>query len=380
MATIGSDTDIEKLLDDALKPDAPVKYLETGNVGLDLALTDGKGLPLGSSILLWADPGIGKTTVVGDLCKRLIKQYNTKKKPFKVLYLATEDSSGLLASMGLWEYKDKQDFIYIGKGLCWRQIEAIYTKILDGKQEPWKDIKLVVIDSVGNVLSDQNLKNSSADGDYGTRNRERGAFYSKIFPRCKETGLCTILISQARQKQGAGLYEDPTKAAVSKVDLHNVDIIVKCTKASNNTDASRIKEKTIFGTDKVTNKYIFKMDSKASSCKNRYVRGNAVELLIEKGKAVHNEYAVRKMLEGNGFMKYSGGYYSFSPELCEAFKLPDKKMRTATANDLIIQHMGELIALLKKAGKYKVGISEVEIPATDDNELPFDEDTTEVEE
>ena len=33
------------------KADKPVEYIETGDIGLDLALTDGKGLPMGSSIL-----------------------------------------------------------------------------------------------------------------------------------------------------------------------------------------------------------------------------------------------------------------------------------------------------------------------------------------
>lgn len=370
-AAIGSATDINNILEKALKRETPVKYIETGNVGLDLALTDGKGLPLGSSILLWADAGIGKTTVVGDLCKRLITMYNTEKEPFKVLYLATEDSAGLLDSMGLWEFKETQDFIYIGQGLCWRQIEGIYQRILSGDKAPWKDIKLVVIDSVGNVLSDQNMEKSIADGDYGTRNRERNAFYGKIFPQCKEAGICTILISQARAKQNAGMYEDPTRAAVSKVDLHNVDIILKCTASNNTTDASKIEEETVFGKDKVANEYIFKMDSKATSCKNRYIRGNAVEIMVERGKRVRNEYTVRKMLEAHGFIKVSSGWYTFSDEVVKQFNVPDTKMRVRSINVHVAEHIGEFIDLLKATGHYKVGIKETVVPL--DDEVPFDE-------
>ena len=365
--TAGSLTDINNIMAKALEKETPVKYIDTGNVGLDLALTDGKGLPLGSSILLWADPGIGKTTVVGDLCKRLIKMYNTEKEPFRVLYLATEDSAGLLASMGLWDLKDTQHFIYISQNLCWRQIEGIYEKILKAEKSPWKDVKLIVIDSVNNVLSDQNLKGSIADGDFGTRNRERNGFYSKIFPQCKSAGICTILISQARARQNAGLYADTTRAAVSKVDLHNVDIILKCSAMNNKTDASKIEEETVFGIDKVANEYIFKMDSKAQDCKNRYVRGNAVEILVERGKCVHNEYAVRKMLEANKFAKYSSGYFSFEKDLCEKFNLPDKKMRLKEANKIVAEHVGELIDFLKAAGKYKVGIKETVVPITEED-------------
>lgn len=358
--------DADELLKEAIKEERPVQYLETGDVGLDLALTDGKGLPIGSSVLLWATPGVGKTTVVGDLCKRLIANYSTKKEPFKVLYIDTEDSTGLLSSLGLDKYKKSKDFIHLRKQLCWRQIEGIYNAILN-KEPVWGDIKVVVIDSVGNVLSDQNVKNSIADGDYGTRARERSSFYSKFLPRCKEEGVSTFLISQARQKQNAGMYEDPNKPAVSNVDLHNVDIIIKCTSKNNTTDASKIEETTIFGTDKVASKYIMVMDSKATGCKNRYIKGHAVELMVEKGKKIHNYYTVRKMLEGNKFLKASGGWYTFSKEICEGFGIPDSKLRVGAANKIVDEHIGELIAFLKKVGKYKVGLEEVEVPVTEED-------------
>ena len=363
--------DANELLKEAIKEERPVQYLETGNVGLDLALTDGKGLPLGSSVLLWATPGVGKTTVLGDLCKRLISTYNSKENPFKVLYIDVEDSTGLLTSLGLDKYKKSKDFIHLRKQLCWRQIEGIYNAILN-KEPIWEDIKVVVIDSVNNILSDQNIKNSIADGDFGTRSKERSSFYSKFLPRCKEEGVCTFLISQARQKQNAGMYEDPNKAAVSNVDLHNVDIIIKCTAKTNSTDASKIEETTIFGTDKVASKYIMVMDSKATGCKNRYIKGHSVELMVEKGKKVHNYYTVRKMLEGNKFLKTSGGWYTFSKEICEAFGISDSKLRVNAANKIVEEHMGDFITFLKKVGKYKVGLEEVEVPVTAED---IEEDT-----
>ena len=61
-----------KMLEEAVKENKPLEFIETGNIGLDLALSDGKGLPMGASILLWAKPGSGKTTIVADASKRLI--------------------------------------------------------------------------------------------------------------------------------------------------------------------------------------------------------------------------------------------------------------------------------------------------------------------
>jgi hypothetical protein len=211
------------------------------------------------------------------------------------------------------------------------------------------------------------MKNSVADGDFGTKSRERSQFYSKFLPLCKEKGVSSFFISQVRQKQNAGMYEDPNRAAVSNVDLHNVDIILKCTASSNLTDASKIEEETIFGTDKVASKCIFKMDSKATDCKNRYIKGNAVELLFEKGKCVWNYYTVKKLLLGNKLLKASAGWYTFDPAICSTFNVTENKVRNSEANEIIQAHIGDFVELLKKMGKYKVGIKETEIPVTEND-------------
>lgn len=359
-------TEQKALLDGAMKKTKPTEYLETGNVGLDLALTDGKGLPLGSSTLFWAKPGSGKTTIVADASRRLIQAAKNRGETFKVLYLAVEDSRALMSSLGMDEYIESGDFIYYARGFCWRHIETFYEAVLN-KYKGYEDVKLIVIDSVNNVLSDQNMKNSVADGDFGTKSRERSQFYSKFLPLCKEKGISSFFISQVRQKQNAGMYEDPNRAAVSNVDLHNVDIILKCSAISNLTDASKIEEETIFGKDKVASKCIFKMDSKATDCKNRYIKGNAVELLFEKGKCVWNYYTVKKLLLGNKLLKAAAGWYTFDPEVCTNFGIPENKLRNAEVNDIIQNHIGDFVELLKKMGKYKVGIKETEIPVTEED-------------
>lgn len=359
-------TEQKAMLDNALKKAKPLEYIETGNVGLDLALTDGKGLPMGSSTLFWAKPGSGKTTIVADASRRLIQAAKNRGEVFKVLYLAVEDSDALMTSLGMDEYIESGDFLYIARQFCWRHIEAFYEAVLNG-YKGYDGVKLIVIDSVNNVLSDQNMKNSVADGDFGTKSRERSSFYSKFLPLCKEKGVSSFFISQVRQKQGAGMYEDPNRAAVSNVDLHNVDIILKCTATSNLTDASKIEEETIFGKDKVASKCIFKMDSKAADCKNRYIKGNAVELLFEKGKCVWNYYTVKKLLLGNKLLKASAGWYTFDKDICSTFNISENKMRNSEVNNIVQEHVGDFVTLLKKMGKYKVGIKETEIPVTEED-------------
>lgn len=361
---------IEHLIE---QEDKPIEYVETGNVGLDLALTDGKGIPMGASVLFWARPGSGKTTIVADASRRLIKKFKAKGEKFKVLYIGTEDSRGLIEALGLGSYMESKDFLYVKGQLCWRQIEWLYTQVLNGDGS-FADVRLIVIDSVNNVLSDQNVKSSVADGDFGTKARERSNFYAKFLPLCKERGISSFFISQQRKKQNASMFEDPNRAAVSDVDLHNVDIILKCNSLTNSMDASKVIEKTIFGEDKVASKCIFRMDSKATDCKNRYIKGNAVDLLFEKGKKVHNYYTVGKLLEGNKLSKSASGWYTFDPELCKAFGLPENKLRREEYNSIIEQHTGEFVGFLKKIGKYKVGISEIEVPITEE-ELVAEEES-----
>lgn len=361
-------------LKDILAEDKPVEYVETGNVGLDLVLSDGKGLPMGSSTLFWARPGSGKTTVVVDTAKRLIQKYKGTDTPFKVLYLGVEDSRGLLTAMGMDEYMQTHDFIYISRQFCWRQVETLYEMVLS-KEPGLEDVKLIVVDSINNVLSDQNQSHSVGDGDYGTRAKERSSFYSKILPLCKERGVSSFFISQARKKQDAGnsQYAEKNRAAVTDVDLHNVDIILKCSAHSKSTDAEDLVVKTAFGEDKVNLRRVFKMDPKAQDCKNRYISGNTVELLYEKGSRVLNFFAVKKLLEVHKLLKINSQWHSFDPEICSTFGITTNKVQRKEANEIIETHIGEFIDLLKNMGKYHVKASETIVPASDDDDFDGEE-------
>ena len=72
----------KNLLTDILD-DRDIEFIETGNIGFDLALSNGKGIPVGASVLLWADPGCGKSTILADVSKRLLKRSKKNNIPFK---------------------------------------------------------------------------------------------------------------------------------------------------------------------------------------------------------------------------------------------------------------------------------------------------------
>lgn len=347
--------------------DVEIEYVETGNIGFDFAITNGKGLPIGSSILFWADAGVGKTTLVGDICKRLLDKYTALDKPFKVLYIATEPSKELLKDLGLSKYFDSEDFIYVDKPMTWRTIETIYEGIFQGFKT-LKDIKLIVIDSIGNVMSDQNTKSSIADGDYGTKAKERANFYSKYLPVCLQKGISSFFISQVRQDQNAGLMQDNKKAAVSFADRHNVEIILKCGKKSNLTDAGKVAVQTIFGETKEQKRYIMTLNSSASSCKNRFFEGIPSEVLVEKGIGINNTYVMRKLLEGNKYLKKTGGWYVFDSDIAGLIGAPTgTNLRLSAVNQYLQDNIGKLVQFLKEANQYQLKIKEENLGGEDED-------------
>ena len=358
------------------EPDAESEFVETGNIGFDMALSNGKGLPLGSSILFWSGPGCGKTTLFADVSKRLIKSYKAKGEPFKVLYLAVEGSKELMKSLGLGEYIDSRDFIYVERRFSWSQIELLYEAVLDGKSSVYKDVKVIVIDSINNVLSDQKIKNSVSSGDYGTQAKERNNFWSKYLPICKQKKISTFMVAQMRQKQDAALFGSKEKAAASFSDLHNADAIFKCVRKTQNKDSDKIITKTAFGENKDLSKYVLMLDPTNDQSKNRIARTYQCEILLEKGVGAHNYYVVRKMLIYHGFLKDKGGWFTFGKELVEGLGLPDKKMRFEEVNEVIKEHIGELVTFLKEANCYTVvSAGQVTRESTEDDSL--EEDYTE---
>lgn len=343
----------------AIEAEKDTEFLPTGNVGFDLAISNGQGLPVGSSFLFWAAPGCGKTTILVDVCKRLIEQHKAQKKPFRVLYLAVEPSLELVKSMGLKPHIDSGDFIYITKGLCWRNVEMFYDNILGGVL---KDVKLVVIDSLNNILSDANVNKSVADGDFGTKARERTMFLTKYLSLCREHGVTNFFIAQVRTNIDAGLFGPKKKSASSDGDKHNVEAIIKCTAIKSSPDSRKVREKTPFAEKDKVIAFPVRMESDDSNeGKNRFFKGTPAEIFVSLGQGCENGYAIRKLLEFNDFIGSAGGWFQFEPEFASAFKFPVTKMRKDEIQLHINEKAGEIVTFLKKVNKYNLNPKTTEV-------------------
>jgi hypothetical protein len=172
-----------------------------------------------------------------------------------------------------------------------------------------------------------------------------------------------MLISQVRQNLEAGVMAfDKRKAAVSWADKHNVDIILKCSKASiaSEDKSELVKVKSAFGDEVDSSTYIFKMTSKGADCKNRYFVGRMAAALVKQGKGIDNVYALTKLLKFNELISVGGGWYSFAKDICKPLGLPEGKLRRVEINKIVRENMGPLVELLKQMGKYNL-VAEEEV-------------------
>jgi len=305
----------------------PITYIESGDVGLDIALTDGLGIPRGANIMLFGLPGTGKSTLLGDTLKRILDKYRKQNLPMRIHYIDSESSRKLLESTGVMDYVypieeyAPQQVIYHEHVNSFEYLENVYTRMMDPKDNWGKDICFVVIDSVTKLLADSQLRNEVDKADFGDNARARKKLYGKWISKIQELDVTQFWVSQMSTKQNAGTFEDPKKPAVSDFDLHNMDIILKLTanKDTKNVDIKKIKYDTILGEREDIPKYILTLDPGQNKySKNRYGQNLPVDIMLWRGHGVINAYIIRKMLEAHKFIhKVDNENFSMTPQLAE---------------------------------------------------------------
>lgn len=365
----------------------PVEFVESGNIGLDLALTNGRGIPLGSNIMFFGKPGHGKTTIFGDMICRILNNYKKAGIPFRIHYIDTENSRELLESLGAFDFVyDNEEYmpqqlIYHPNVQTFEQAEDILDRIIGkivkeklvvDKNDNWrKDIKLIFIDSMTNLISNSQLANAVNKADYGDNAKARKKFYLKYLSRLREFGSTTFWTSQVSVKQNAGTYEDPNKIAASEFDQHNMEIIIKLVKStdSKRTELKKVTIKTIDGEQEVQTRYITKLyPGQAQYTKNRFGQDIPVEILVKPGKYVINTYTIKNILEMNKCIKKVGKEtWSMSDELA-SFLGPDvitddiniKEIPVKTFNTICSYNVGKLVMFAKQNGIYSVTVGEAD--------------------
>lgn len=148
--------------------------VSTGFDELDRVL--GGGLVNGSLVLLGGEPGIGKSTLILQICDKI-------KGDGKVLYVSGEESAEQIKIRADRLQINNQDLMFLGE----TDMDIIQTSILE------MNPKLVIIDSIQTMYSDEI---TSAPGTV-SQVREITARIMKI---CKTNGITTIIIGHVTKE------------------------------------------------------------------------------------------------------------------------------------------------------------------------------------
>lgn len=274
------------------------EFIETGNIGLDMALSNGRGLPIGGCVIFYSAPGAGKSTLTADALRRILTKYEKEDLPYRALYIDIEGSNDLLYKTGLAKFIDEEHghrLLYQGGYTNFEDLEEMCKGIIKG-DKGYEDVKLVVIDSLTMLMSEQEENKDLNAGDFGTANRIRNTFYRKYVSVMKDLGISFIFISQQRANQNAGLFGDPKKSALADGDNHIADIILKLSKSEGGSRTEIKKQDTQVSTSEKAVKLSPNFITKISKSKNRYVNMPEIEILCTYGRGVQNKFILNTML------------------------------------------------------------------------------------
>ena len=361
--------------------DLDTDFEESGNIGLDMALTNGKGIPIGSYIILCAAKGSGKTTTCMDTVRRILAGWErTNQTKNKILYIDMEKSKELAKLIGLSAYIDNGMLLYKPGQCSITTLEKISQRIID-KKKPYCDIKYIFIDSITNLISEKELKAELEKGDFGNAVAARNKWYKKYLAPLESMGVTIFGISQFRKKQRASEYEDPNKAAVADGDLHYADIILKVSKSTGGTDAET-KKVDVFNA--ITGKMeklspVFKVTYSVYEDKNRYCHSTSSTSLMTYGKGCNNWYALKTLYVSNGYLKNKGSAshprWNFTDEVLEflGIEVPED-MNKAELTEFLNENLPALKDFLRSVDKYHaLTAAQTKAASEDDEDIDDDE-------
>ena len=344
-------------------------FIRTGCMLFDFAISNGRGMPVGGCIVMYSNPGGGKTTLSMDVIRKLIKRHEVAGIPYRVVYIDSEASKSLVDNMGLTDYCVNKTILYKSGQTSFKQLEAMSLAIEAGKPK-YKDVKLLAIDSLNYIICEKEKENSIEKGDFGNNASARTKFLRIRLSALKTLGVSIMLICQVRTNTNAGLFGDPKKIAASDADLHFADVIMKVSAAesASNKGIEKVKIKTLTGVgqEEITSGYIISIKSTGSPRKNRYNKLPEVKGFCEPGFGIDNLYNIKEVLENAGYIKISGsgakGVVGIAPELiaCTDDTIPEE-LRLFQFNKWVRNNMGQIMDFIVQKVLYRVTADSVAI-------------------
>lgn len=175
----------------------PTEWISTGNAALNYRLTErfDVGIPNRRSMLFWGESGTGKTYLTSNACK------NAQDKGYKIIYLDSENSisEDYMEKVGI----DLSSDMFIP--VLVDTIEDATSAISDVFNTMDEDDKFIlVIDSLGGLLSDKEMKEFEAadmKGDQGQLSKKLKLFCKNINKKVSQHDAFCIMVTHAYQNQ-----------------------------------------------------------------------------------------------------------------------------------------------------------------------------------
>ena len=328
---------------------------ETGIYPLDIIL--GGGYEKGDIIEVSGDTGLGKTTMVLELCKKAYFSGLT------IAYLDVENAvkASFFRNLGIpldevgsvaGEHK-----FFLASPCNFKELEDICTVLLRDLEVPYD---ILIIDSLSNV--NQFAENLTVESkEMGLRARQETLFFSKFKPDFRRSKTTAVVVNQMRTKMQSFGYmmkvsEDSSGGKSSK---HNFDIRLRLSKG---TSLCR-KEETILGSKRkgsemTDDQTIYGSVSRLSAIKNRNERPDIpVNLHVIYGRGISNVKFVADVITRIELYKTKGGGFWNFPDDCPIPVLRELVGRGKEELETVVEeHLEVIVKYLKDIGHWSLVI------------------------
>jgi RecA/RadA recombinase len=301
-------------------------YLPTGCVPFDL-VTEGGGLALNSTYMLWCDRGMGKSTLMLSVCRSLADRGS------KSLYVASELNSKLVVDMGLTGER-YTDLFSIVACTTYTDLENLMWSFFKS------DRSLMVIDSITAVVPTKILSEGSVE-DYfvGVTSRIRGEFLRLLNGTVQKHNKAVVFLNQARANFDAGWGGESIVPEGGYSNEHYANIIITIRGDTKVQDLVAKDSKKVVG--KVG--YLYATKNRSAS---PFVK---IPLELFFGKGVSNVYSLTHYAQWKGLIVSKGGWYECSLEL--GADSVDKVQGKPGRNAWVKEHLNDLYKLFLEDGK-----------------------------
>lgn len=205
---------------DYIRPFGRVRkpVVSTGILPLDLIL--GKGFALGGMYGLGASEGSGKSTMMLQMCRYMIEKHG-----LNVCYCDVEQgvTDELLNQMGLSGYGDER-FWLVQDCVTFTDLQELSNKLIDNKKE-W-NYSVLIVDSLSAVAPKKIIESDVEAMKVAPSAKPMSEWVKAVRGRFGVSLIGCVVIGQARQNIGGGMWEPDTYVSLPKAVQHSVDTMI----------------------------------------------------------------------------------------------------------------------------------------------------------